>query len=218
MSEFEGYPLIAGSINGIRSWRVEDDGTLTGVSHHREWTLGENHAECAYYAKPTHRVASDECSCGFYAYLDPSANAYCFSDAPRGIVKAYGAVTVGSRGFRAEKAQIVALVDSRRRVLAALTAAFGLAVLAVLVWVLPDHPHGLWQEIGAVAGGLVSSLITMAALPIFNSGSRVPRKVRRKYPNVRVYRSVRAAVRDWPLVAPEAPLAEAAAEVRERAA
>ena len=221
MSDFEGYPLIAGSINGIRSWQLEDDGTLQAVSHRYEWGPGENVAECIYHAHPKdskHRIASNDCSCGFYAYLDPRNNDWCFGGRPRGIVKAYGTVTVGSRGFRAEKAQIVALIDSRRRVLSTLVTALAIVMLIAFMLVLPDHPKGFWQNTGEVFAGLFPAVFLAVALSLFNSGSCITRQVRRRYPGVKVYRSVRAAVRDWPLIAPEAPRVEMAAEVRERAA
>lgn len=63
---------------------------------------------------PEHRVTDPTCTCGFYAYTDAaalydnSAN-YSFVPSVFGIVKAYGLVTQGTRGFRAEKAEIVSL-------------------------------------------------------------------------------------------------------------
>ena len=61
-----------------------------------------------------------ECSCGFYAITD-SDNEYMCSYfgvvTPRveGVVEGYGTVVVGSKGFRAEKARIVALVVPKLR-------------------------------------------------------------------------------------------------------
>lgn len=80
--------------------------------------------------KPKHELASLACHCGYYAYFD-GANDYMHTSAggfsslpwtatrwsaetsrPRvaGIIEGYGVCTVGSRGFRASKARIVALV------------------------------------------------------------------------------------------------------------
>lgn len=64
--------------------------------------------------KPPHDVASLKCECGFYAYFDGS-NEYeaRATQAVVGIIEGYGHVVAGSRGFRAEKARIVALVASK---------------------------------------------------------------------------------------------------------
>lgn len=63
-------------------------------------------------APPKHDLVSLACTCGFYAYFDGS-NEYA-EDAGTlgitGIVEGYGKAVVGDRGFRAEKARIVALV------------------------------------------------------------------------------------------------------------
>lgn len=55
-----------------------------------------------------HVVAGLDCKCGFYAYFTP--------DAPRherlvGLIEGWGTVTAGTRGFRASKARIVALLE-----------------------------------------------------------------------------------------------------------
>lgn len=44
--DFSQRPLIAGSFTGIRSWRVNERGILTGVHARGIWTEGENNAEC----------------------------------------------------------------------------------------------------------------------------------------------------------------------------
>jgi hypothetical protein len=62
-----------------------------------------------------HPVAHPSCTCGFYAYTSPQAlyanTPWSYSSAGEvyGLVRGYGHVTVGSLGFRAEKADIVAL-------------------------------------------------------------------------------------------------------------
>lgn len=64
----------------------------------------------------SHRPGSLACQCGFYAYFDDAYNnPYDQKDRVRGLVEGYGLVTVGSRGFRAEKAKIVALIISTNR-------------------------------------------------------------------------------------------------------
>lgn len=46
MSDFDGYGFVAGSVNGIRSWRVDQLGRLTGVTVREVWRPGVNAAEC----------------------------------------------------------------------------------------------------------------------------------------------------------------------------
>lgn len=67
--------------------------------------------------RSNHRPGSLSCTCGFYAYFD-TAYDNPYDDSPgriRALVDGYGVVTVGSRGFRAEKAKIVALIISKGR-------------------------------------------------------------------------------------------------------
>lgn len=49
------------------------------------------------------------CSCGFYAFTDGRDDLGLQGVLISGIIEGYGRVTVGQRGFRAEKARIVAL-------------------------------------------------------------------------------------------------------------
>lgn len=59
--------------------------------------------------EPDHTVGSLAHSCGYYAYFDGD-NTYSMSSRVEAVVEGYGTVTVGSRGFKAEKARLVALV------------------------------------------------------------------------------------------------------------
>jgi hypothetical protein len=59
-----------------------------------------------------HRPAEPSCTCGYYAYTDESSlnrNSSWRDGSVFGIIKGYGQVTQGSKGFRCEKAEIVAL-------------------------------------------------------------------------------------------------------------
>lgn len=188
MSEFSDRPFVAGNVTGLRAFRIDTLGRLTGVTYHDVWTPGENQAQCHkepdydamrtailgqfypnttrmfsrggiitspnYYStsampstdKPTshkkaadlvedtHTLAGVDCTCGFYAYFDggndylstPSSGGYSYGGgifvttgtedkAPRvgAIVNGWGVVTVGSRGFRAGKAEVVALISPK---------------------------------------------------------------------------------------------------------
>lgn len=185
MSDFSDRPFVAGVLTGLRAFRIDSLGRLTGVTYKDVWPPGENVAQChakpdyqqiarmyattstawtvssplasggsvfppssPYYitsmvpsrdkpiskkqeeaAKKDHTLAGLACQCGFYAYFDggndyltdPSAVGYASmfgyttadeDRAPRvgAVVNAWGLATVGSRGFRAEKAEVVALI------------------------------------------------------------------------------------------------------------
>lgn len=147
------YDFAIGSVKGLRGWRMDDQGRLTGVTHRVVWTPGENVAQCrdlggkyepcpeqakadaareagdaslwpvyTYYqcedpacvpgkghfvAVTEARHAFDaDCECGFWAYDEENHQEH---GEVTGIIEAYGKVTIGTRGFRAEKARIVAL-------------------------------------------------------------------------------------------------------------
>lgn len=126
MNQFADRPFVAGSLIGIRSFRIY--GSTTGIlvspqrATARAWTCGENIAECRplmshslvqeFGEQPLreHQVASMGCQCGFYAYFDRGSNPYHSVLNVLGLIEGYGVATVGSRGFRCEKARIVALI------------------------------------------------------------------------------------------------------------
>jgi len=149
VSEFSLRPFVAGSLIGIRSFKADALGRLTGVSVPQIWLPGENVAVCrkdhgnpvtamlqsfsftiAYSCtcslcapvKPAletaqrktretaHDVGSLSCGCGFYAYFDHGANPYHATGQLHGLIEGYGVVTVGTRGFRCEKAKLLALI------------------------------------------------------------------------------------------------------------
>ena len=39
-------PFVAGSLIGLRTWRLDDDGVLRGITYGQAWTGGENVARC----------------------------------------------------------------------------------------------------------------------------------------------------------------------------
>lgn len=57
-------------------------------------------------------IAHPMCSCGFYAYHDGSVYP---TGQVTGVIEGYGKTTVGTKGFRCEKARIVALALAPRR-------------------------------------------------------------------------------------------------------
>ena len=132
--------LVVGSCIAGRSWRAYPDGTLTGVTYGQTWKTTGNEAYCPYVGLEKgssaaipggwrhggmfyphgrtnprkHRPGGIGCSCGYWCYHDLAASA---SWKPAGlllgvvgVVHAYGLMTRGSKGYRAQFADIAALV------------------------------------------------------------------------------------------------------------
>lgn len=111
--EFDGKSFAAGVVTGTRAFDVDKLGRLLGVSYRKVWTPGENVAECLsppMYGPDGSPAEHEmtECGHGFYGYYEGS-NDYYGSGHVMGVVEAYGETVIGTRGFRASKARIVAL-------------------------------------------------------------------------------------------------------------
>ena len=132
--EFDGQTreFAAGVVTGTRSFNVDKLGRLIGVAYPAVWTPGENVAKCLLRTdqfavhlmfgptgavtspssrtvdaqRPPHSLA--ECAHGFYGYYEGS-NDYYEPGRVMAVVEAYGETVIGTRGFRASKARIVAL-------------------------------------------------------------------------------------------------------------
>lgn len=135
--DFNGRPFVAGSLIGVRAFKVDTDATLTGVVHETRFLDGENLGECLQTPwmrvmggmastlfihhltgmplQPSeHRVGTQGCTCGYYAYFR-GRNNWAQDGTIVGLIEGYGVCTVGDRGFRAEKARLVALVVPHRK-------------------------------------------------------------------------------------------------------
>lgn len=152
--DFSVRPFAAGVVVGLRSFRVLPEGHLTAVVKESPWHPGENLAKCFRYWPSMevtegvdHRVANADCTCGFYAYFD-GGNDYGSARTITGVVEGYGTVTVGSRGFRAAKARIVAIVADYAR--ADLVAANypDVPVYPTLELALAKHPLTKPEDVG----------------------------------------------------------------------
>jgi hypothetical protein len=106
---------------GLRTFKVNADNELTGLFYHQAWGPGVNDAVC-FKATPygdwqrdrEHWLRQDDhtmdtCKHGFYAFYDGS-NSFSYDGQVIAMVEGLGTVLVGSRGFRASKAKIVAMV------------------------------------------------------------------------------------------------------------
>jgi hypothetical protein len=105
----EDIELVVGSIFGIRSWDRDHLGRLVPVTYHSTgpFTPGVNLANCHGNDIREHNMYAH--SCGFYGYFSENS-----SDARHGeingIIEATGVTVIGSEGFRAEKAELKALI------------------------------------------------------------------------------------------------------------
>lgn len=113
--QFEGPPVIAGSLIGVRRFRVRDDDRLLPIaSSVSAWVQGRNYAHCHYRGDRDHKVAMRDCTCGFYAYYRRRHTVnYLKYDGTHNVlalIKGYGRITAGSHGFRAAQAEILCLI------------------------------------------------------------------------------------------------------------
>lgn len=90
--------------------------------------------------EPPHETPTEGCPCGFYAYTDPrhEENGYRGEGFVTGIVRGTGRTLIGTKGFRCEKAEIVALIDPTRD--GRKTAEWRVEQKAKLARVYPDVP------------------------------------------------------------------------------
>jgi hypothetical protein len=116
-SEFAARSFYDVPLTGIRAfsiysdpWLVRRGDWLCGAMMAWTWKPGENVAACSVNPAPPHEVAAKTCGCGFHAYFD-GHNSYMEWFKVAGIIEGYGLLTVGTRGFRASKARIVALIQ-----------------------------------------------------------------------------------------------------------
>jgi hypothetical protein len=132
----DGRPLVAGSLRGYRTWRLQrrrrppsgDALPLTSVTRRVVWgpsltascTPDEtaNLAPGAATLPADHAAPAAGCRCGIYGWYDP-ADTGMLRARVFGVVEASGLVLMGDRGFRAERAKIVAVVSRNRRLAAA---------------------------------------------------------------------------------------------------
>lgn len=129
--EFSGLEFALGSVRGYRRWKITVGGHLEPMSRRGRWSPGENAAECQgypskdvvepkrddeehyteFYArmaqwKANHDMSS--CTHGFYAY-SATTETYGTDPGISGVIEGYGEVLIGTKGFRAAKARILAL-------------------------------------------------------------------------------------------------------------
>lgn len=110
--EYKGEEiLIPSSLIGFRQWYWRDN----SLNSHRntEWTNGSLTSVCKRFTilgetVRDHPSPDMDCSCGIYAHYLP-LESYERGSNVFGVVEASGRILMGTKGFRAEKAKIVAL-------------------------------------------------------------------------------------------------------------
>lgn len=163
-----------------------------------------------------HVTAGVDCACGYYAYFD-GTNTYAQPDRVAAIIEGYGVCTVGDRGFRAEKARLLAIVDpSMRRWWQ--TWRFNALIAVVFAALLTkDLIAGEWL-IAALDGVTTGLNVALAVWSLRADRKVAPQLalVRRNYPDVPRYRTARAAMKAHPLTKPEPITPETADDFWER--
>jgi hypothetical protein len=161
-----GRALVPGSLRGYRTWGLAGRrayvpaGTLplTSVTRRRVvWTptltarcTPNDPATSGPWSLPVegdHSAPHAGCRCGIYGWYTPTDTGMLRARV-FGVIEASGVVLMGERGFRAEKARIVAVVSRNRRVTAACERA-GIAVYRRRRDLLRDHPP---EDLSALLG------------------------------------------------------------------
>lgn len=156
---FTGPALAAGSVLGVRAFGIDSLGRLRGVTYGDVFRPGLNVARCfarpagrwapgpdgdmTLEREPGHRAGATECGCGYWAHYDGS-NSYESPTRAAAIIEGHGLVTLGTSGFRAEKARLVALVPPAHLPVAARVADIygpaGVPIYRTLADALTEHP------------------------------------------------------------------------------
>lgn len=92
-----------GELYGHRVFDISSNSISSPVQQRFVWKDGVNTSKCSVCVNKR----QPNCSCGFYAYYDYKDQG--FHGDTRGVIRGYGMVDKGSLGFKAEKAEIVAL-------------------------------------------------------------------------------------------------------------
>lgn len=99
------------ALTGVRGWYA-DAGKLVGV-YGKKWEPGPHRAACEvhHHDHTDAEIPFRECWCGFWAgYTTEPLVQFSYGDKPVvGVVRGWGRMVSGDRGFRAERAEISGL-------------------------------------------------------------------------------------------------------------
>lgn len=220
--------LAPGAIYGVRSFRVDELGNLNSIGYSHMWKPGVNESECPYttleYISTGHagvfrrrtykerkygRCTSPDHGCGFWAYHDGTHYPY---GNVTGVVKAWGRTTIGTKGFRAEFAEIVAICATpppqtlRRK---SIMEGYGVIVLfGTWFFILPAllgwFHSAVWAGFATPA---LAALIWSGLLVYAKHADRLQARylwkkrylpLREKFPDVAYYTDYREMLKDFP--------------------
>lgn len=103
----EEFELSLGYVTGVRGFKLDSLSRLIGVSYKEVFRPGTNTAKCG---KCLTKDLSD-CTCGYYAYFQQDQYATTDTSFYGGeigaVIRGYGRTVVGTKGFRAEKADLL---------------------------------------------------------------------------------------------------------------
>jgi len=118
-----GRPLVAGTLRGYRKWlalrSVPEQSDLLPLASVaiRDVVWSETlSARCLasgveyFDASYAHRAPERACRCGIYAWYQPGDPNMTGTGGVFGVIEASGLIFMGTRGFRAEHARIVAVL------------------------------------------------------------------------------------------------------------
>jgi len=107
---FQGEPsLVPGVLRGYRTWGERYGGLRsTGMDHTWGGAAEVEQAMCQAWPLQTHSAPDADCKCGLYGWYDPADSRIV--DAPVfGVIEVSGRVILGTHGFRAERARVLAV-------------------------------------------------------------------------------------------------------------
>lgn len=215
MSDFDRQ-LYPGHIVGLRAFRLSRHGVLSSPIRGGRIEPGENLAYCPLKAGDLtltnrgwmfdeHQVAERRCFCGFYGYWDGSNDLMDASLNARvaAVVKAYGTVTIGERGFRASKMEVLGVTFQANSARHPSVRNMWLYLALVETGVALVHIYRHSWAAAAVATGFALTWFCLHKRLNFTSWGHVRRRrFRKNYPDVKVYRNERAMLEAHPLTNP----------------
>lgn len=106
--------LILESVRGYKQWSWNKERKLVSMFT-ADWSNGSHTSVCSRYeldkdkSSARHRSPDNGCTCGIYAHYLPLESYEKVRNSVFGVVEASGKILMGTKGFRAEKAKVVAL-------------------------------------------------------------------------------------------------------------
>lgn len=223
---FGQRPFILGSLIAHRTFNIDTLGRLRSPQYENTIiTPGENIASCdrsSYYKKDPDHVATIDCTCGWYCYWDRKSR---YTDGKVfAIIEGYGRATVGTKGFRAQKMKVLAIVDDRPPKYEVMVR-FGsyipewagwtglfLGVVALGFFISGFFTFPFWVSVLSMMGMAIGAWTALCRMAYESNeealGSHTIPQYRRMdlfkraYPDVKVFRSERAALRHYKVTKP----------------